>query len=82
MLIDNRDNTPADFASAAGATAVGTCVEMVAGENATLARLLVQRHPQLAAFVDSPSCALMVLEVEVFMLVRQFQHVVEIRPQR
>ena len=82
MLIDNRDNTPADFASAAAATAVGTCVEMAGEERATLAPLLVQRHPQLASFVDSPSCALMAFEVEVFMLVRRFQQVVEIRPNR
>ena len=82
LLIDNRGNTPADFASAAAATAVGSCVEMVAEEHATMGSLLLQRHPQLASFVGSPSCALMALEVEVFMLVRRFQQVVEIRPQR
>jgi nitroimidazol reductase NimA-like FMN-containing flavoprotein (pyridoxamine 5'-phosphate oxidase superfamily) len=82
LLIDNRDNTPGDFADAAAATAVGTCVELTGAAREEMAPRLVDRHPQLAAFVGSPSCALMALEVEVYMLVWRFQHVTEIRPVR
>jgi putative heme iron utilization protein len=80
MLIDNRDNAPADFADAAAVTAVGRCVEPEGDARHELAELFLRRHPQLSDFVHSPSCALMVLEVEVFMLVRRFQQVVELRP--
>lgn len=81
MLIDNRDNTPADFADAAAVTAVGSCVELEGDERTTMARRLVIRHPQLTAFVNSPSCALMALDVEYYSLVWRFQNVVEIRPE-
>ena len=80
MLIDNRDNVPGDFADAAAATAVGRCVELAGERRGEAAKRMIRRHPQLESFVSSPSCALMVLEVEVYMLVQRFQQVVEIRP--
>ena len=82
MLIDNRDNVPEDFADAAAATAVGRCRELDGSERQRMIGLFVERHPQLAAFVAAPSSALFALDVEVYMLVRRFQHVVEVRPER
>ncbi len=81
MLIDNRNNTPGDFADAAAATAVGVCIELDGDELRAMTRLLVKKHPQLTTFVNSPSCAVMALDVEFYSLVWRFQHVVEIRPE-
>ena len=81
MLIDNRDNIPGDFADAAAATAVGVCRELEGAELDDGRRILLDRHPQLSAFVASPSCAVMAFDVEQYNLVWRFQHVVEIRPQ-
>jgi hypothetical protein len=81
MLVDNRDNTPDDFADAAAATAIGTCRELDGKELTTMSGVLVARHPQLSDFVRSPSCAVMALDVERYVLVWRFQQVVEIRPE-
>lgn len=81
MLIDNRDNTPGDFADAAAGTAVGVCREVEGEELGAMTGALLKRHPQLTSFVTSPSCAVMVLDVELFVFVWRFQQVVEIRPE-
>ena len=81
MLVDNRDNTPNDFVDAAAATAIGVCRELEGEERRAMSRLLLSRHPQLIEFVNSPSCAVMELDVERYILVWRFQQVVEIRPE-
>ena len=78
MLIDNRSNEPADFTEASAATAVGGVEEIGGGERAEFERLYLAKHPQLESFVRSPSCIPLRLRVSVYMVVAQFQHVIEL----
>ena len=43
-----------------------------------LETLYLAKHPQLEAFVRSPSCIQLRLRVSVYMVVARFQHVVEL----
>jgi nitroimidazol reductase NimA-like FMN-containing flavoprotein (pyridoxamine 5'-phosphate oxidase superfamily) len=78
MLIDNRANRPADFTDASAVTAVGVVQEVGRDERAEFERLYLAKHPQLEEFVRSPSCVPLRLRVSVFMVVTQFQHVIEL----
>lgn len=78
MLIDNRSNQPADFAEASAVTAVGAVEEVGIEERTEFERLYLAKHPQLESFVRSPSCVPLRLRVSVYMVVAQFQHVVEL----
>lgn len=81
MLIDNRENAPGDFAEALAVTALGTCREPTGDELEFMRQALLTRHPQLTHFLTSPSCAVMVIDVESYVLVWRFQQVVEIHPE-
>jgi hypothetical protein len=78
MLIDSRTNRDADFADAAAVTALGTVAEVGPSERAELLELLLAKHPHLVDFAAAPSCALLRLRVERYILVTRFQHVVEL----
>ena len=78
MLVDNRTNRPADFTQASAATAVGLVEEITADERPTFDALFLAKHPHLESFVRSPSCALLRLQVSVYMVVTRFQHVIEL----
>ncbi len=78
MLIDNRRNRVADFTEASAATAVGVVEEIAEEDRAEFERLYLAKHPQLEAFVRSPSCIQLRLKVSVYMVVAQFQHVLEL----
>lgn len=79
FLMDNRANTAADFHRAVAATAHGVAEEIPnEGKDAFLGPYLA-RHPHLEEFVRAPSCALILIHVEAFSIVRRFQEVVELR---
>jgi hypothetical protein len=78
MLIDNRRNLPADFTEAAAATAVGVVDEVGPDQRPEFERLFLGKHPHLADFVASPSCAALRLRVATYMVVSHFQHVIEL----
>ena len=78
MLIDNRSNEETDIHSAMAVTATGFVKEISDAERAEALPPYLEKHPYLKEFVNSPSCALLRLTVEVYYLVRRFQNVVEI----
>ena len=78
MLVDNRTNRWADFTDASAATAVGVVEEIRDEERSELERTFLAKHPQLQSFVGSPSCKFLSLRVSVYMVVTQFQHVIEL----
>jgi nitroimidazol reductase NimA-like FMN-containing flavoprotein (pyridoxamine 5'-phosphate oxidase superfamily) len=78
LLVDNRRNEAADFTEASAATAVGVVEEVDEEERPEFERLYLAKHPQLESFVRSPSCVPLRLRVSVYMVVAQFQHVIEI----
>lgn len=77
LLVDNRSGEETDFHEAMAATVVGEAEE-VAEEGLVSARALyLAKHPHLADFVDSPTCALLRVNVQTYYVVTRFQQVVE-----
>lgn len=79
MLVDNRENRSSDFTEASAATAVGAVEEVREHEQADFERLFLAKHPHLESFLRSPSSVLLRLRVSVYMVVTQFQHVIELQ---
>jgi heme iron utilization protein len=78
MLVDNRSNRASDFRWAMAATATGRAAEVNLGAVEKARDLYLSKHPQLKAFVHSPTCALCELQVRSFFVVTRFQSVVEV----
>ena len=78
MVIDNRSNKERDFHEAIAVTAVGKVKEVGDLEKEQLKALYLAKHPGLLDFVQSPTCALLKIEVEIYYIVRQFQQVTEL----
>ena len=79
LLIDNRSNKEEDFQKATTVTATGTVHEVEAPNRKRLQDLYMAKHPHLKEFVESPTCALLEMEVEAYYIVTQFQNVAELR---
>ena len=80
LLIDNRSNRDSDLAEALAITVMGRAQEVDRADSGGLLQLYVAKQPQLEAFVNSPSCALISVQVEVYYVTSGFQHVAELRP--
>ena len=75
VLVDNRRNDPVDFHEAAAATGVGIAGECL-GEDAVIARAaLLERHPYLVDFLESPSTVLVRVDIDRWYVVVRFQQV-------
>lgn len=77
MLINNSINRPEDFHRAAAVTAVGAAAPVPAPARDAVRRRYVAKHPYLEDFVQSPSCELLAIRVERYVLVERFQNVTE-----
>ena len=77
LLIDNRENKGSDTQESVAVTAIGEAQELGALAGAPLLRLYLARHPYLASFAASPSCAIVRVKVSSYQLVSRFQEVVE-----
>ena len=77
LLIDNRENKGSDTQESVAVTAIGEAEELDALADAHLLQLYLARHPYLAAFAASPSCAIVRVKVSSYQLVSRFQEVVE-----
>ncbi len=80
MLVDNATGKDNDFQEAIAATVVGRAEEMPKTDGEHLLELYLQKHPKLSEFVHSADSALMRVSVDVYVVVRNFQEVTEIRP--
>lgn len=78
MLVDSRTNREQDFAEAAAVTAVGVVEEVDRDERDGFLEIFLAKHPHLAEFTGAPSCVLLRLRVDTYILVTRFQHVVEL----
>ncbi|WP_340818204.1 pyridoxamine 5'-phosphate oxidase family protein [Methanolobus sp. WCC4] len=76
MMIDNRSNREIDFRDAMAVNATGTVTEVEKTQEFKAPYL--EKHPYLADFLDSPSSALMRMEVQRYIVASRFQNVVEI----
>ena len=79
LLVNNSTNQTEDIHRAMAATATGRAVELEGPERAAYQARYIARHPHLEEFVRSPSCALIAVTVERYVLVRSFQTVLELR---
>jgi heme iron utilization protein len=75
LLIDNRSNVPADTEEAVAVTVLGRAAEARSREREDLLFLFLAKHPHLEVFVTSPSCALIAVQVDTYLVVQQFQEV-------
>jgi nitroimidazol reductase NimA-like FMN-containing flavoprotein (pyridoxamine 5'-phosphate oxidase superfamily) len=78
LLVDSRGNREADFHEAAAVTVVGSAGELSGAEKEQALELYLARHPYLEEFVRSPTCALFKIHVRRYVLVRNFQNVMEL----
>jgi nitroimidazol reductase NimA-like FMN-containing flavoprotein (pyridoxamine 5'-phosphate oxidase superfamily) len=82
VLIENTRGGGVDFEEAAAATATGRARELTGDERAASAERFADVHPHLRSFVNSPSTALLCVEVASYYVVRRFQHVTELHLDR
>ena len=78
MLVDNRTNNPSDFRWAKAVTVTGKAEKIDKEKENEITEVYLDKHPHLKDFIDSPSCALIRINVETYYLVTRFQDVMEI----
>jgi general stress protein 26 len=76
LLIDNRTNREADFHEATAVTALGRTEEVE--EESEFFNLYINKFPFLRDFVSSPTCALLKVFIEKYIIVQKFQNVTEV----
>ena len=79
LLIDSRTHSVEDFTAGAAVTVLGRAAEISDKQGAPLLEGFLRKHPHLETFARAPSTALCGVEVEKYVLVTRFQHVVEMR---
>ena len=79
VFIDNRENTGTDTRDAVAITALGDAEEVHGDPCISLRASYVARHPYLAGFAASSSCAIFRVKVRRYVVVRCFQEVMEWR---
>ena len=78
LLIDNRSNSFIDFRDAVAINATGRVREVDRENYLHLGDIYLHKHPYLQEFFSSLSSALMCMDVEKYIIVRDFQNVVEL----
>jgi nitroimidazol reductase NimA-like FMN-containing flavoprotein (pyridoxamine 5'-phosphate oxidase superfamily) len=81
MLMDSRTNRTSDFSDAVAVTALGSASEVDKDKSEKIVTLYLTRHPHLEDFVSSPSCALIRVQVEKYIVVTRFQQVMTLHPE-
>lgn len=79
LLIDSRTHREADFHEAAAVTAVGTAAELDKSADRKAVSLYLSRHPYLADFLRAPTTRMVGILVERYLLVENFQQVMELQ---
>lgn len=79
LLVDNRSNSPADFKDALAVTAIGKAKEVNGVEKEDLSLMYLAKHPHLSEFISSPNQALMRVDISKYILVSNFQQVLEMK---
>lgn len=79
LLVDDRSNHQEDFQHGQALTIVGEASEVLDEEREEFTRLYLDRHPALDGFIRDSSTALFKIAVHNYLLVSNFQEVVEYR---
>lgn len=78
LLIDNRQNLGTDFSEAAAITCIGKALNQEGEEKEFGRDLLIEKHPELINFLNSPTCKILKIGVSKYSIVTRFQEVTEI----
>jgi len=78
ILINSSTNQVSDFRLATSVTAVGRAAEPNGQKAEAIRKQYLARHPYLADFVNTPTCALIDVTVTSYYMVRNFQDVTEL----
>lgn len=79
MLVNNSRNSPEDVYNAISVTAIGQAATLEGEEKTRLLPLYLKRHPHLKEFAAAPTTALISVAVDSYIMVSQFQDVVELK---
>jgi general stress protein 26 len=80
LLIGNRNNEETDFGETSAVTVLGTAAEVLGPDREKYLQIYLKKHQYLEEFVSAPTCALIRVRVEKFIMVTRFQEVREIYP--
>lgn len=78
FLIDNRTNNTLDIQEAVALTILGNAREISDNEYKKYQSLLLGKHPYLKDFVLAPNCALIKVNIDRYVMVSNFQNVIEL----
>jgi len=78
LLINSSMNVDADFHEAVSVTALGHAEEARGAEKGRVLQRYLAKHPYLEAFAKAPTCALIGVKIASYVLVKNFQHVMEL----
>ena len=78
LLITSSANQETDFHEAMAVTVVGSAGEINDPEKETALNRYLERHPYLEDFARSPTCAFVKVNARTYILVKNFQHVMEL----
>ena len=78
VMIDDRSNQSSDTEFATAVTAVGEAEEVAGVDHTRLLEIYLSKHPHLAEFAQSQSCALIRMWVGSYFVVSHFQEVREL----
>ena len=78
LLITSSANQETDFHEAMAVTVVGSAGEISGPEKEAALERYLGKHPYLEAFARSPTCAFVQVHARTYILVKNFQHVMEL----
>lgn len=78
LIIDDRDKSDSDFTETTSITMVGTARDIHDGGREQYTSLLLNRHPLLDDFVNSPECAVISVIIDKMYVVSEFESVLKI----
>ena len=78
VLVNSSTNQINDFHRAISVTAVGTATEIIGKERQPILDRYLEKHPYLEDFVRSPTCAVVKVSVKSYIMVKNFQNVMEL----
>lgn len=77
LLIDSQTNQVSDFKDAQALTVLGTALDVEDALKDEYLTIYLKKHPYLKEFVTDANCALIKVKVTKYILVNNFQNVVE-----
>jgi nitroimidazol reductase NimA-like FMN-containing flavoprotein (pyridoxamine 5'-phosphate oxidase superfamily) len=78
VMINSSENQESDFHRAMAVTIIGSATEMSRRQRPDIIDSYVEKHPYLEDFAQSPTCAVVQINIKSYFLVKNFQNVMEL----